>query len=281
MSLGNPPPRDAGNGLPKGFSGGTPELWDETYHDCSAGRPLVGSRSSAPERAIVGALLGRCKPTPGECVLELGCGGSRWLPLLASRAGVRVAGVDFSDRGVARSRQLLREVGADDSAIVQGTIEDYVSRNGRGFDIVVSFGLIEHFSDLHDVIHSHLRCLRPGGRLFMSAPNLSGPNLTWARTVAPDLFEWHRPISGREVAAVCLKYGCTDVGIAYLGGLRLFAPPSAACRGHRFVRPSATWARRLFNGTGELGHRIEPNSSSRIASKRLSPYFAVSARIPN
>jgi 2-polyprenyl-3-methyl-5-hydroxy-6-metoxy-1,4-benzoquinol methylase len=266
--------------LPQGFGGGTPELWDRAYDRDPDGDPACCGLGSAPERAIFNSLLKCTRPLPGETLVELGCGGSRWLPLLAMHADVRVAGVDFSMKGVELARRLLQSARADDSGIVHQRIDDYVPRHAGKFDIAVSFGLIEHFEDLEEIIRCHVNCVRPGGRIYMSAPNLSGPNLSWARFVAPDLFDWHQPISARMVAQACLRQGCTHVASNYLAGPRLFANPSAACLGTRWMRRSAVVGRRVLNGAGELSHRLAPTISTKMAGGLLSPYFAVSARVP-
>jgi trans-aconitate methyltransferase len=46
----------------------------------------------------------------------------------------------------------------------------------RQYDIVSSFGLIEHFSDTKDIIARHLQFLKPGGTLFITLPNFRSVN---------------------------------------------------------------------------------------------------------
>jgi SAM-dependent methyltransferase len=47
-------------------------------------------------------------------------------------------------------------------------IEDY--------DIVCSFGFLEHFIDTKDIIERHLKCLKKGGILFITIPNFKSIN---------------------------------------------------------------------------------------------------------
>ncbi len=49
------------------------------------------------------------------------------------------------------------------------------------FDIVVSRGFIEHFTDVDSVVDRHIDLLSPGGYLIVSVPNLRGLNYVLAR----------------------------------------------------------------------------------------------------
>lgn len=44
------------------------------------------------------------------------------------------------------------------------------------YDLVLSFGLIEHFNDTKSIIQTHLQFLKPGGTLFITLPNFKGVN---------------------------------------------------------------------------------------------------------
>jgi 2-polyprenyl-3-methyl-5-hydroxy-6-metoxy-1,4-benzoquinol methylase len=44
------------------------------------------------------------------------------------------------------------------------------------YDIVCSFGFLEHFNDTKDIIERHLKLLKKGGTLFITIPNFRGIN---------------------------------------------------------------------------------------------------------
>jgi SAM-dependent methyltransferase len=44
------------------------------------------------------------------------------------------------------------------------------------YDIVCSFGFIEHFRDTNEIIKKHVKCLKNGGTLFITIPNFRGIN---------------------------------------------------------------------------------------------------------
>ena len=216
-------------------------------------------------------------------VTELGCGDPTFLPRLALARGVRVAGVDFSSLAIERAHQALASLGVDSSEIELGDIAEYVERHEGQFDAVVSFGLVEHFTDLDEILLAHFRCTRPGGRVFVSAPNLSGLNLTWARQVSPETFlvdrtvttVWHRPISASEVESTFRRLGADEIEIEYVGGPRLWAYPQSI-RGRSRLRVGVARAvRKSVNGAGEALNRLSPSLARRVGGSGLSPSFVV------
>jgi 2-polyprenyl-3-methyl-5-hydroxy-6-metoxy-1,4-benzoquinol methylase len=42
----------------------------------------------------------------------------------------------------------------------------------EAFDVVLSGGFIEHFTDVAAIVQKHLQLLKPGGRLVVMIPNL-------------------------------------------------------------------------------------------------------------
>jgi SAM-dependent methyltransferase len=258
--------------------GGEASVWDEvsTQNLREVDENGLYPLRSAPERAILAAVMDLADVHAGSLVAELGCGQARYLPYLARDRGARVFGVDFSVEGIEQTRRALRSIGAESDGLERGDLHEYCPRHHGEFDATISFGLIEHFSDLQEIIDLHLLCTRPGGRVFVSAPNLSGPNLRWARRTAPSVLAWHCEISAERVVAAFRARGAAEVRVAHLGGPRLFAYPDGQAAG-RTLTTAARTARRLVNGAGELVYRLAPGLATRAAGPRWSPYFAVAA----
>ena len=246
-------------------------MWD-VHLDSDA--PFLQSFRSAPDRDLLAAALALPAIGGGARVLELGCGASRFLPHIAAVPGVTVAGVDFSERGVALTVDALRRVGADPSGIVLGRIEDYVPDHLQEFDVVLSFGLVEHFADLNGIVAEHFRSVRPGGTVMITAPNLSALNRYWARLASPDIFTWHRPISARQVVRAIQLAGGRDIEVLHLGGVRLFAHASGAISARSLLTNTI---RKVVNGVGEALFRLSPTWARRIGGRFASPMFAVTA----
>jgi SAM-dependent methyltransferase len=262
--------RDPFGGLAPELAGGTPELW-RSYMS-AAPVNVLRPFPSAPDRALLESVLRLSGLRRGQTVAELGCGSSAFLPRMGEATGARVAGTDFSSEGLERTRGGLRQLGLDDSGLALAAIADYVPEHENEFDVVVSFGLVEHFADLYAIVADHFRCAKAGGIVCIAAPNLSRVNLAWVKATAPSLLDWHRPIDAAEVAHVVGSCGGTDLKIEYRGGLRLFAHPDRSV--------TARVVRKCVNAIGEASYRAASGSVQRVAGAWFSPFFVVAATRP-
>jgi hypothetical protein len=184
---------------------------------------------------------------------------------------------------IERTRNAFGALGVDSSEIEFGHIDDYVRRHQGEFDAVLSFGLIEHFANFDEILLAHFHCARVGGRIFVTAPNLSGLQLAWARRISPETFSlnrtvttvWHRPISAPEVASAFRRLGATEIAVRHTGGPRLWAYPDDAPSHSLFKFRAALALRKGVNGAGEALNRLAPPVARRVAGVSLSPEFAV------
>jgi 2-polyprenyl-6-hydroxyphenyl methylase/3-demethylubiquinone-9 3-methyltransferase len=136
----------------------------------------------------VAALFARFLPDAdaAPAVLELGCGASRWMPYLAVRHGCRVTGLDYEPGAAELARANLRGAGVEGQVLCRDAFasrgnEDLTDR----FDLVYSWGLLEHFADVVSCLRAICRYLRPGGVMLTTVPNLQGVN--WALQRLGDL----------------------------------------------------------------------------------------------
>jgi SAM-dependent methyltransferase len=68
--------------------------------------------------------------------------------------------------------------------------EDHRQYKGA-FDIVISRGFIEHFTDVRSIIEKHVNLLAEGGRLIISIPNLNGLNYALGSLFHKDIIPLH------------------------------------------------------------------------------------------
>lgn len=126
--------------------------------------PHRPGRPSAAERAYY--RLFRSLPVPpGSRVLDVGCGGGRYLLFLRGR-GYRVSGVE-PDADTARV--LRRDFGLE---VHTGELHDAPLEAGA-FDAVTLWWVIEHTHDPLAVLGRAHRLLRPGGTLVVAAQNFA------------------------------------------------------------------------------------------------------------
>lgn len=126
---------------------------------------------------------------PGSRVLEGGCGRGELVHALRAN-GYRAVGMDFA-------RQVVRAVGAavPELVLVAGDVRRLPFADAS-FDGCLSGGVIEHFWDGYGGILAELRrVLRPGGRLFITFPQMS-----WLRRAKARLGRYAGPEVARGAA---------------------------------------------------------------------------------
>src|SRR5262245_24948999 len=101
----------------------------------------------------------------GKVVLEIGLGEVYGSSLIA-QAAKKVVGMDVTPGLVKYARG---EDGKDKLFIVRGRYTQIPLANGR-VDLVISFGITEHFNQGESMMAEIARVLRPGGIVIISSP---------------------------------------------------------------------------------------------------------------
>ena len=98
--------------------------------------------------------------------LEVGFGDGRWIKLLREK-GIHAYGIDILENA---ALQLKSEGAAPVVADARGLpFKDNV------FDLVYSFGVVEHFENTEKAIEEHVRVATPGGKIIITVPYLFSP----------------------------------------------------------------------------------------------------------
>ncbi len=192
--------------------------WEETYsHRKRAESLRIDGFKNFMNSVILAKLLET--GVEGKKVLEIGAGDSIWLPYLAKKfPSSRFVGVDYTESGCALLSHRAKSEGAD----VEVVREDLFSEDSNlhdSFDIVCSFGVVEHFEDLGNVLSAKKRYLKHGGVMFTLIPNMAGVSgaLTrrWNRTV----YDKHNPHDLPSLLAGHEQAGLKVISGGYLGSL--------------------------------------------------------------
>ena len=164
----------------------------------------------------------------GKLILEVGCAKSAWLPYFSRQFGFKVFGLDYSEIGCRQSREILLNSG------IQGEVvcADFFSPPAsllRKFDVVVTFGVVEHFADTQSCIEALGRFLNPNGLLITNIPNMTGLIGTIEKVINRSVYDIHVPLDterliethklvGLEVLQ-CDYFLSTNFGVLNLNGL--------------------------------------------------------------
>ncbi|HOE28150.1 MAG TPA: class I SAM-dependent methyltransferase [bacterium] len=171
---------------------------------------------------------------PGATLLEIGCGGSQWLPTFAKRFGVDVTGIDYSEQGCDSSRSMLDQAGVQ-GRIVQADLFEPPADMEEGFDLVMSFGVLEHFHDTARCLAAMAGYVKPSGRMVTVIPNMTGMIGWLQKLIDPAVYSMHVPLTKQDMMAVHAACGlqtlfCNYTLLLHLGVVnmnRLKSHPAA------------------------------------------------------
>jgi arsenite methyltransferase len=160
--------------------------------------------ANVPESAISRALgvanhLRFADITPGETILDIGCGGGIDTILAAYRTGPtgRVVALDFLPEMLDRTRSAAREAELENVQPLEGQMEA-IPLPDASVDLIISNGVINLSPRKGRVMAECARVLRPDGRLCVSdlvveqdslPPEISTQPAAWAGCVAGALAE--------------------------------------------------------------------------------------------
>jgi len=111
----------------------------------------------------------------GSRILEIGSAPGDNLIYFKDTFGYEPYGIDYSESGVEINRAQFAEHGIPVDRVAHSDFFDpsFQSRYKGYFDIVTSFGFIEHFSNAKNVVEMHFNLLKTSGILFVEIPNYS------------------------------------------------------------------------------------------------------------
>jgi tocopherol O-methyltransferase len=120
------------------------------------------------QEKLIEKLLALLEISPGDKILDVGCGMGGSSLYLAKKYGATVTGITLSQKQVEMATQLASENRVDN---VSFKVEDALSLASfpdNSFDIVWSLESCEQFYDKEMFIQQAFRVLKPGGRLMLA-----------------------------------------------------------------------------------------------------------------
>ncbi|MBW7996397.1 MAG: class I SAM-dependent methyltransferase [Candidatus Glassbacteria bacterium] len=217
-------------------------------------------------------LFVRCLPgTRGKRFMELGCYPGRFLWYFATHFGCRVSGMEYVESCCrATEKNLARE--NIQSEIINADLFKYDPGSNESWDIIASFGLVEHFVDGELIIQRHLELVKPGGLVIVTVPNLQGLYGKILKKLDPRTYSVHRVISLEQLTGEALACSeCEIVEAGYYGRLGF---------GHTGLREAARGLGKPVDLTTRALLYAMENTAQYLfkPSSCFSPYIALVAR---
>ena len=247
--------------------------WDATYTDRGACELSVDGFRNRYEAKIFNVL--RDEVSNAKNVLEIGAGDSLWLPFLANRfKSVSFTGLDYSELGCEKLGQRGMSLG------INVICEDFLqprSEMAQRYDLLLSFGVVEHFESLKHVLANFRNYLIENGRVVTIIPNMSG-SLGWlTKHLNREVFLLHNPHTLESLISGHKDAGFKIIAADYLGTTN-FGVLSSCVKGNGdFNYYIYLWLSRLTKAIS----LFEAHTVDFSTSKFLSPYIYCIAEMEN
>ena len=142
----------------------TQDYWDDSYRS----RPLSAASYDDQVRKWIERHV---PPGSGSCI-EIGCFPGRYLAVLGE-LGYELNGIDLTPRVETDLPRWLRSLGYRVGEFHRWDAMETLPSD-RTYDVVCSFGFLEHFREYSSLLRKHADLVGPGGCLLVSAPNFAG-----------------------------------------------------------------------------------------------------------
>lgn len=239
--------------------------WDTAYDTMPPGIAATDD----PVRRWLEASIPQTSGT--QHCLEVGCYPGRYLAVLA-RSGYVVHGVDLTP-AIARMPSAFAAEGYQVGRFEQ--VDFLAHQFDRTYDLVCSFGFIEHFTQWREVLAKHAELVAPGGLLVVETPNFRG----WVQQL---FHRWidgintrrhHLPAMAPETwAAIARTQGFEVIQAGYLGRFDLWTDTPVTTwwqrMGYRFLALTTPLWKRFGSGRAAtapycilIARRIGPGQS--------------------
>lgn len=160
----------------------TPGQWSERWSSGKTNRSVIFN-PYAPSFRDFHQLFQKFLPFDRNLsFVEVGCYPGRYLWYFNRYFGYQVAGIDYVEWCCQQTRTSLATAEISAQIICADLFKFPSLPANNQWDVVASFGLVEHFNDTVNVLEKHLHLLKPGGYLVIGIPNhhgLNGHLLKW------------------------------------------------------------------------------------------------------
>lgn len=198
----------------------TEEFWENFWGSIKL--PVKPDSNFKNDRVISEELIAHVKAkSSDQTSLEIGCAPGKWMVFAAEHLGYKSHGVEYLPRAAEITRKNLKECSVDGEVI---TADFFDYKSDKKFDLVMSYGFIEHFENYEDVFIKHLELVKENGFLVLGLPRFRGINYFVQSMIDPYM---ERPYLGSHVLPLmelkpfvdlAEKYKLKKITIDYIGG---------------------------------------------------------------
>lgn len=140
-----------------------------------------------PIKNIFRKYLNKTKGT----AIEIGCVPGKFLAYICREFGYFPEGIDYVKNAQKITAQTLLNNGISEFNIYQADFRAW--KSDKDYDLVCSFGFIEHFGNPEEILNKHVDLLKKGGKLIVEVPNFGGFKGWLQKTFDTESYYKHNP----------------------------------------------------------------------------------------
>jgi 2-polyprenyl-3-methyl-5-hydroxy-6-metoxy-1,4-benzoquinol methylase len=136
--------------------------------------------------------------------IEIGCGSSGWLPYFAKQYGLTVSGLDYSEIGCKLAEKNLQMQNIKYDEIICKDLFSPNCTDGKKYDIVFSYGVVEHFECPEEVLEIFNSLVNPSGICITLVPNINGINGLLCKYFVRPIYAMHHVFTKQSLQKCCI-----------------------------------------------------------------------------
>lgn len=153
-------------------------------------------------------------------IIEMGCGGSEWLPYLAGKFNFsKINGIDYLEVGCKSSEHLLAINNVKNYSIYCADFFEFYKTHTTKYDYIVSFGVVEHFEPPSKVIKVFGDYLKDSGVLITTCPNTGGWSMSMQKYFDKQVYDNHLKFNLNDLIRYHEESGYEILHASYTGFL--------------------------------------------------------------
>lgn len=173
----------------------TNEHWDNDYQEQLENKAYLKKRKfTSYSEMIFWKITESYLPKGNSKILEVGSAPGIKLIEFNKEMSYEPYGMDYSFHGCELNREVFKLNNCNPKNVFQVDFfsKEFQNKYKNYFDVVTSFGFIEHFDNVEEIIKNHCNLLKEGGYLIITIPNFKGINLALANFFSgKSLIEMH------------------------------------------------------------------------------------------
>ncbi len=185
-------------------------------------------------------------------ILEIGCANSIWPIYFYQHHGAQVFGLDYSEVGCSKSRAIFKHYN------VPGKVycEDFFNPSAEllnKFDLVVSFGVVEHFENTSECLQACSAFVKPDGLLLTLIPNMPSLIGFIQKRIDRAVYDVHMPLTKKKFLAAHQRAELTLIECNYFMFINLGVVNSGKFSTH----PLNKYLRRALSASSKIFWMLE------------------------